>query len=277
MSDASYHDETDTISCSQFKIFCESPLEYHETFITKRMKKRKATNAMKLGTIEHALCLEKRSIDDICRAYPTTCLKTDGALNPKPAKAFAEKIWPLVAAKDEQIERALIIHENVMKSELGDILRLDVQFEQRVEAVVNDVPVRCKPDIHSVVEGSNVVIYDLKVTERIRVDDWWRTAKQLKYFIQDAFYSLIAESRYGVPATFRFFAIENLYPYRVKPYWYDDRSRELAQEFVRNKLNEFKSRKESGDWSDNWDGSGTVSPWDLDADNDGEIVEYEGD
>jgi len=276
MSDASYHDETETLSCSQFKIYCESPVEYYETFVTKRMKKREATNAMKLGTIEHALCLEKKAIDDICRAYPTTCLKANGHLNPKPARAFAEKIWPLIAATDQQIEQALMIQENVMKSELGDILRLDAQFEKRVESVVNGVPVRCKPDIHSVI-GESGTIWDLKCTARIRPDDWWRTASQLKYFLQDAWYTLGAQAKYDVPFQFRFWAIENKFPYRVAPYWYDDRSREIAQEYVRNKLDEFKQRQATGDWSDNWENSGSVTPWQLGANDDGEIVAYEGD
>lgn len=274
MIEASYHSEIDTLSCSQFKIFCDSPMEYYHQFITRKMEKRKANYAMRLGTIEHALLLEKKSIDDICRAYPTTCLNRNGGLIGAKAKAFEAKIYPLIAAKDEQIERALAIYAEVMKSELGPILALDVQFEQRITATIAGVACRCKPDIHGFPEGI-CVINDLKVTERIHPDDFWRTAGQLGYFIQAAFYSLIAEAKYETPSLFRFWGIENKFPYRVKRFPYDDRSMELSKDYVKNKLEEFRERKAADNWEDNWNTTGVVTPWQLGANDDGEIVEWE--
>ena len=118
---------------------------------------------------------------------------------------------------------------------------------------------------------SYAVIYDLKVTERIRPDDWWRTAKQLKYFIQDGWYSLVAQRKYEVRSKFRFWAIENVYPYRVKPYFYDDRSREIVQEYILKKLDEFSERQKTGNWDDAWSTDGEVGPWDVGANDEGDI------
>lgn len=275
MSNASYHDETDSISTSQFKVFCESPAEYHGMWIAKTIPLKESTGYMNTGTVIHGNLLEKKPIDDLVRAYPTSCLKSNGYLNPVPAAAFREKIQPLIAMTDQDIEQIEKICKSAMNSPLGEILRSGAKFEQRLDAEIEGVKCRCRPDIHTVLEGLPI-IWDLKTTERIRPDDWWRTAKMMGYAIQDAMYSLIAESHYGTErSTFRFWAIETVKCLRVQPYWYDEHSREIAKDYVRGKLKEFAIRNETKSWSDNWDSSGVIGPWDFDNTNDdGEMVAW---
>lgn len=274
MGTESYHSEVDSISTSQFKLFCESPAEYEATFLTKTIPPKASSRQMNNGTVVHAVLLEKRAIDDLVRAYPTTCLNRNGGLIGARADEFAQKIHPVIPMKDEEIEQIQRICDSAMKSPLGEILRSGAKFEQRLDGVVEGVRCRCKPDIHTVLEGVPI-IWDLKTTERISPSDWWMTAKQMRYSIQDALYSLIAEAVYGTEvSTFRFWAIETVKLLRVQPYWYDDASRETAKKYVREKLIEFAERKAANNWSDAWDTTGVVSPWDL-GQGDGEMVEWE--
>ena len=281
MSNESYHAETDSLSCSQLKVFCKSKRDYYEQFITGLMPKKQSTRGMVLGTICHAMLLERKSIDDVVRRYPESCLKSDGAINSKPARAFEEQIAPVIAVKDDVYEQAITICEAVLSTEsvngvpsLGDILRTGAQFEQRIDAEVDGVKCRCKPDIHAVLPDV-VSIHDLKFVERIYPDDWWRTARMLKYWLQAAHYSRIAQAVYGKPATFRFWAVSVSYPYRVQMYQYESRSSEIANEYHADKLAEFRRCLESGNWHDSWDSNGVITPWDVGSNDDGELVQWE--
>lgn len=275
MSSEAYHAETESLANTQFKIFVESPAEYHGVFVTKTVKPKKTTKQMSVGTVVHAMLLEKQDIADIARCYPSSCLNINQGLIGKNAAAFEELIKPIIALKDDEYERCIKICEAALRSPLGDVLKSNAMFETRIDAVVEGVKCRCKPDILAVIEGVPV-IWDLKTTERIRPDDWWSTARQMGYGIQDAFYSLCAEAHYGTSqSTFRFWALETVGCLRVQPYWYDDRSREIARYFVRGKLKEFAVRKESKNWQDNWDSTGTIGPWDFNQGSDNELVEWE--
>lgn len=269
----SYHTETDSISCTQLKLFCQSPLEYYETFETGLMTQKKPSSQMVLGTVLHSMLLEKKSLDAIVREYPTSCLNSNGGLVGKSAKAFCEKIHPVIAMKADEIEQAQEIYRRVMNSKLGDILRCDNKFEQRVDAVVDGVKCRCKPDIHSIVDGVSF-IYDLKFTEEIHPEPWSRLAKRLGYSIQDAHYSRIVEAKHGIPTTFRFWVIEVVAPYRIKPRMFDPHSRQVAFDYHAKKLAEFKACKEKKEWGDNWADTLTIGPWDLGQSDDNETVEW---
>lgn len=273
---ASYHEESDTLSTTQFKLYCASPVEYKSTFVDRTLPPKSSTNATETGTVVHAILLEKKHIDEVVRAYPSNAFKSNGHLNPGPANEFSEKIFPLIPMKQEQIDQVERICDRALKSELGPVLKSGATFEQRLDAEIEGVKCRCKPDIHTIIDGQ-LFIWDLKTTERIRPDDWWRTAKMMRYAIQDAFYSLVAGQVYGTKAIFRFWAIEVIGNHRVQPYWYDDRSREIAQSYVKEKLVEFAQRKAEDNWSDNWEPSGTIGPWDLgQSDAGNELVEFEG-
>lgn len=273
----SYHDEIETLSSSQLKIFCDSPTDYYETFRTRKMPKRKPTGDMALGMICHARLLEKKAFDDICRCYPTECLNVNGGLIGAKAKAFEEKIHPLIACKESMLESAEAICENAMKSPLGDVLRADFQFEQRVEAIVEGVPCRCKPDIHKALPDiGKVVCHDIKISTQLHPDKWFRIAKNLGYHLQGSHYSKILEEKYRLPVSFIFWVFETDYPYRVQPRYYDQRSVEISREYHSKKLAEFKKCEETGDWSDHWENVGVISPWDVGANDEGELVEFEG-
>lgn len=282
MSTEAYHAETETLACSQLKVFCKSRTDYREQFITKRME-RQQKKCLDRGGICHAVVLERKPFSDVMELYPKSCLKKNGSLNSKPAKKFAESILPRIAVKLDMYEQVQEICDAVVNSTgkngvpgLGDILKSDAKFEERLDATIDGVRCRCKPDIHADL-GDVVVIYDLKFVERVYPEDWWRLARRMGYAIQDAHYSRIAEAVYGKPALFRFWAVSVNYPYRVQPYWYDERSRlEVARNYHSQKLQEFAACQESGDWSDTWDSSGTIGPWDLGANDEAEMTEWEG-
>lgn len=279
MSNSSYHSETDSLSASQLKIFRKSPRDYYEQFVTGKMPKRESTLSMMLGTICHAMLLERKSIDDIARCYPTSCLNVNGGLIGAKARDFEEKIYPVLAIKDDMYEQAIQICESVLATQsrngvpsIGDVLKTGAQFEQRIDAVLDGVACRAKPDIHT--ELADVIpIHDLKFCERMYPDEWWGIAKRLQYWLQDAHYSRIAMERYKKPVTFRFWAISVTYPFRVQMYQYDDVSREIAMEYHSKQLAEFAACKASGSWEDRWDSTGTISPWEVGANESGDIMD----
>lgn len=271
-----YHDETSTLSRSQFDVFLESPEEYEGIFLTGKLPKRQRTAAMDLGTICHAILLEKKKLDDLVRVYPGRCLNRNGGLIGAKAKEFRQKIFPTIPVKEETIEQVNRIVDSVLNSELGELLSGPFKFEHRLDANIEGVDCRCKPDIHHLMPDVSTLVYDLKFTEMILPDDWWRNAKNFGYAIQDAFYSLVAGKHYNAPVTFRFWAIETTGLCRVKPYWYDQRSREIAVDFVKRKLAEFADRKARNHWKDDFNQSGSIGPWDLGQNDLDEIVEFEG-
>lgn len=277
MASQSYHDETETLSCSQLKVYVSSPREYQGVFIDGDIPKRKPTLAMNFGTACHAILLEKKPIDDVIRVYPRYCLNSNGGLIGKKAKAFQEKIGPIIAMKEDDAEMIAKVCTNALKSPLGEIIQTFDMFEQRVEAVLNGVPCRCCPDIHGTPPGQKGVIYDFKFSADIHPDRWFHNAKKLGYHVQIAHYSRICEAYYGIPFDFAFWAFETKPPFRVERRDFDQRSVEIAKEWHEKKLEEFRISKATGDWSDRWNNTGTISPWDVGANDEGEVTSWEED
>jgi hypothetical protein len=63
--------------------------------------------------------------------------------------------------------------------------------------------------------------------------------------------------------------IETVKPYRVQMRWYDSRSAEIARDYRNAKIKDLKSRMESGDWSDGYEQSMVVNPWEVETEDDG--------
>ncbi len=177
--------------------------------------------------------------------------------------------------KQDVIEQAEKVCEAARKSSLGDVLNLDLQFEQRVDATIDGMKLRCKPDIHSpTFKANSGLIVDLKFGQ-VKPDGFQRSAKRFKYVMQHSYYANILEARYGKSFDFWFFAIEPTFPYRVVRYIYDERSVEIARDYHRKKLAELKKCMETGDWSDKFDESLVVGPWDLGGtDEDADQVQW---
>lgn len=261
-----YHDDVETVSKSQLAVFMESPREFYEMFVTGLMPRKKMSPFMKFGSICHAMLLEKRRLDETCVAYPYSCY-TAGAnprLKTKEAQAFDRQVAPLLAVRPQMLPIIESVIANAKASEFGSLLTVNssrAKFEHRLDAVIEGVACRCKPDIHIVMDD-HIIVPDLKFGA-FKPDDWKRSSTRFCYWLQQAHYTAILKAVYNLPVFWKFWAFESTYPYRVGPKWYDERSVEIAAETHKNLLRELKKCRETGVWADHYSGETQLAPWDI--------------
>jgi hypothetical protein len=95
-----------------------------------------------------------------------------------------------------------------------------------------------------------------------------RSFKRFRYWLQDAHYTTVCESQ-----AFRFWVVETQYPFRIKSVVYDDRSREIARDAWGKAISYLMACELSGVFEDANALTLTLSPWEVGADDDGELVE----
>jgi len=262
----SYHTDISQLTKTQLATFIKSPIEFRETFITRLMKK-KATKQMALGSVCHAVLLERKNLDDCFIVYPQWCLKSDGSINGKPAKEYRELHPDAIGfgkyADNVEIERVLTA---VHRHELGKLIAMAHERETEVVGEYNGRAIKCKPDFYS--PG---IIYDLKFTEDISIGQVKRNFKNFSYWLQDAHYSAVVGGNPG----FRFWIVETQYPYRIKTVVYDERSREIARDSWRRSMDKFIEAELANVWTEPTEIELTLSPWDM-PDESEEEIELEG-
>lgn len=263
-SSGDYHSDTSAVSKSMLSVFAASPLEYYHQFITGLLPRKKPTKQMKIGTAVHAVLLENKTIDEVCVEYPYSCIGAGGKLLSSKAKSFEERLHPLMAVRECDMSAIQQIVANARASEFGKLLELHSDralFEKRFDAEIEGVPCKCKPDL-LILLSDQAIICDLKVGV-VKPDDFWRNAKNFGYSLQASHYSKIIKKVYGLPVTWRFWALESSFPYRVEPYWYEDRSMEIANDSHRDLLRKLKRCYDTGVWVDNFEHEKVLSPWDV--------------
>lgn len=272
-----YHELDGRLSKSMLDVFVTSPVEYRERFITGKMPKPKAKKIMQLGSILHALLLEKKPASEVFKVYTSDCLKINGHRNPKPSEAFEASLPDgIIAVKQSLLPVIDAAFAAVMRSPLGDVLlEKGNVFEQRVDADLW-LPSKCKPDILDTT-GKRGVIYDLKFGQ-VSPFAFLKNIKSLRYWLQDAHYSAVCEKKFGKPFDFRWWAVETVYPFRVHPYWLCPRSREIARDVHKKAMCDLKLSIDNDDWQDRWQSEITLSEWDFGgtADCEVELEEIDG-
>lgn len=256
-----YHADTSTISKTMLNEYCTSPVQFDLTFNKGTMARKSPTKPMQLGTILHAVLLEKKEVEDVVAIYTPDCFKSNGAINPVPAGKFRASIGDKIAVKSKELNEVLSCFTAVVKSELYDAIKQAKECEKRHDAIVEEVPSRCKPDILCDM-GDHILIYDLKFCDP-SPSAFIRSAKRFRYWLQDAHYSAVVSAETGKPVMFRFFAVEPTFPYRVQCYWYGPRQREIARDFHIRKLRELKYSMDTDTWVDDWPNELPLDPWDI--------------
>jgi len=258
-----YHSDTSAVSKSMLSVFMESPVEYYHQFITGLMPRKTPTAQMKLGTICHAMLLEKKRLDEACIAYPLSCYSSGERprLLTDRAEAFARSVKPLIAVRESVLPVIQTIIANAMKSPLAELFKLNAKFETRVDAELYGVKCKCKPDMH-IVLSDQVIVPDLKFGA-FKPEDWVRSSTRFSYWLQQAHYTAILEKEYGLPVSWSFWAFESVFPYRVGPKTYGRRSIEISRDKHRELLQELKRCQDSGVWEDRFQTEIELKPWDL--------------
>jgi hypothetical protein len=258
-----YHKDFSRVSKTMLNLFYDSAFEYAETYIFGRMETKKQTKQMDTGGLLHSILLEKKELKDLVLEYPSSCLKSNGDLNGKPAAQFRADNPGVICLKDtSEIQTAI---SAILKGLLKDWFAIVDHPGTHIEETIHfetPIPSRCKPDVF-VDMGDHIICYDLKCTATFRPRDFLRTAKRFRYWLQDAHYSAGLIETFLKPVQFRFVVCEVVPPYRSQIRWYDERSREIARDSRLNKLMELSKRTESGNWIDDYSQELIVSPWDL--------------
>lgn len=260
-----YHDDYSSISRTMLKLFRQSRVEYHLTYNTRELPPWEPTPPALLGTVLHAMLLEDVPLDDLVLRYPADVLNVNGGLIGKRAEAFRDDHPNSVCMKEEDYENIEAGVKSVMsRPDISAMLKAATHKEQRFDAELFGLPCKCKTDIACDM-GAYMLAYDLKFMKNVDPDSWRRSSRRLAYWMQDSHYSGVLQAAFGKPVTFRFCCIEVKPPYRVQWYWFDPRSREIANDEHKRLLLDLKRCRETGDWSDGWQSECSISPWDIEA------------
>ena len=269
---------------SGLKMLRNNPRQYHASYVTGEQAKPDLSDKRPviIGDVVHRAMLEKHDISEIIVPYPADCLGVGGRLKPKPAKEFRElmKSEGKIAVKDDEYQRIFSICNSILSHELGTLIgRDDIIFEQPIFWTDQGTGIDCKAKPDFVYDADDSVIcYDLKVSEGISPNNWGRIAKRLGYWLQDAHYSSGLSHITGKPVKFVFWVVESIWPFRVAQYEWDQISRERASGAYVNLLHELKKRRAEDNWAEDWESSAnylTLDPWDVGADEDGELEGFD--
>lgn len=258
----SYHSDYGSVSKTMLNLFCDSPKLYEETYLKRTLPTKEPTSPMIVGTVLHGVLLEGKKPNELYQVYPDDCLKSNGAINPKPATEFRKSIFPAVAIKEKEAQGIQDAIEAVEASPIADAVAQSTELEKAHYADLYGLPCRCKPDIACDM-GDHWLVWDLKFCDPSPAH-FFRSAKSFRYFLQDAHYSAVLTAETGKPVVFRFFAFEPVYPFRLQAYWYEPRQREIAQDFHRTKIADLRKCMATGDWSDKWSNAIPLNEWHLD-------------
>lgn len=268
-----YHEDNSHLTKTALSVFCDSPQEYYLQFIAREMERKQATREMSTGTVLHAMLLENKKLEEVIGIYPESCLKSDGALNWKPAAQYrADNPDKLGFFKAQAAEDIQIVYDAVKDGPIAEAIEESSHLEKEFRAMLYGVRCKCKPDIAGDL-GEYWVAYDLKFMDRIYPGMFRRSAKSFRYYLQDAHYSAVLSEISGKPTVFKFIAVETQFPFRKQVYCYDPRSREIARDFHRKKIEQLKECQSTGDWSDRWSGDLIVNPWEVEGCGADELVE----
>ncbi len=280
MQTPDYHADYGSVSRTMLSVFKESRSQYRLMYVDKTMSPRMPSKVMVEGLIGHACLLEDKQVYDVAIYYPTTCLKSDGSINSKPAETFRQDHPGFYYLKRDDYTRMEQMVEVLRKSDLAKAIRecrdAGGSAESRIDANLFGVACKCKPDLHGFVARDTIACYDLKFGADIRPESFARSARRFSYWLQDAHYSAVLMGHYAASRVqFRYAAIETQPPYRTHWYWYDERSREIGEEAHAALVKNLAACYDSGDFSDKWDSVLTLSQWEVNSEEDAELEGFD--
>lgn len=235
-----YHSDTTHLTKTQLATFLKSPVDYYHTFVTGKMPRKKSL-AMMVGSVCHSVLLEDKKLSDVFSVYPASCLKSNGAINPKPAEQFRADNPGIEVGKERDEWQILSVLAAVRESELGKLIELAHYREHVMYGLYKGRAIKCKPDFYY--PG---LIYDLKFSEDISDVQVAQNFRRFKYWFQDAHYSACVGGNPG----FRFWVVETKFPYRIKSRNYNEIAREIATDKWRRTMDRFIEAEETDTWID---------------------------
>lgn len=268
-----YHDDFSHVSRTMLTVHIDSPLVYYHTYVTRAMTPKKPSKPMITGTLLHAIFLEGRQFSDLVVTYPADCLKSDGSINSKPAKAFASQHPGMYAMKEDEAFAVFQCASHIEKhGALKAILDEASHMERRVDAKLYGINCKCKPDILAD-SGDHIIIYDFKCVGDPSPEHFRRSSKRFKYWLQDAHYSAVCAAAFGKPVSFAFLVQEVTFPFRLQRYFFPPATCDEARDLHRKALDDLRRCMETNDWSDRWEQAVPLAQWDMASSDREEMVE----
>lgn len=266
-----YHGDYEHLSKTMLTQFMDDRVKFEAYYVSKTRNPPdlSAKSNVSIGDVVHQCLLEGKDMDQVAVTYPEDCFKSNGHLNPKPAKEFRERFEGYHILKDIEWRRCINTVNAVLRHDLGKVLGTPgTVFEQPIRWTdpTTGVKCRCKPDF-MFEDTDKVICYDLKVTEVIYPKQWRKVSRNFKYWLQDAHYSSGLAEVTGKPVQFVFWAVESMWPHRIVRYEYDKISRERAGGAYLKALQDLDACRKSGDWKEDWEKQNNellLSPWEVD-------------
>lgn len=282
----SYHKNYSRISKTMLGHFAKSPADFARYYVNCTEEPPAPKRQMVIGSAVHAILLEKRPFDDVVKVYEGSCLKSDGSLNGKPAAQFRDDNPDSYCMKEADAELVKRTCAAVMNHELGELVSHPAAvFELPQEWTCPETGIDCRLMADFFIDmDDHILAYDLKTTEDIYPSGVRRTAKTLKYWLQDAHYTSGLSTIFSKPVKFKFWFVEVKGPHRIAPWEYGDRSREIGFAAYQRMMGQLKECRDTNQWPDKWTqqvNEFVINPWDVDdetvADETGELEGFDDD
>lgn len=251
-----YHDDFERLANTPMKLFHESPLEYHLTYETRKVKPKEIKAGL-IGSVMHDVLLMGRPLDSVAIEYPNNCYKSNGSLQSHKHASrveFAESLEPhQQAVKPGEFKSLAYLHNWLQGKPLIELISKASAREEIVHWQDDQHKYRMRADFWHRLNQHQAIIYDLKFTARPKPQHFWRTARDLRYWLQDAHYTEGLCADLGVSEVkFVFIAIEDTFPHRIAHYAYNEISRQNARDERQKICDGITECRRTGDWHDPW-------------------------
>ena len=227
------------LNASRFKAFYRSPYHFFN------QKEVETTEAMKIGTAVHTAMLEPDLYESSIGYLPDIDARTTEGKAIK--KAFLEKYADktiLKADSKEIVDRACIA---LGSSDEWKAIKANknMRYEMVVMQELFGVPCKARLDLVDVEGG---IIRDIKTCDDSGIVKFVYTVKDRLYWVQAAFYTLMAEAMYNKPFNFEFIAVETSEPSAAQFHPVDEEELKLWKSYVSDMLNRYKVCLETNCW-----------------------------
>lgn len=246
-----YHTDITALSRSQLSIFHDDPETFRSMFIDGTMPRPRVGKPAALGKVAHECLLLGRPLHEVCAEIPADCLTKAGAIN----RARVDD-WlagrPILALKSDdyrEVKAALAGWSLSLQRIIPDNVAHAV-FETDHEARIGSVRIKARPDMKILCADGSVMIKDLKISDSLDDRSFLRSARDHKYWLQDAHYtrtiSICMDDMDWAQIPFEFWTLERVPPYRAHMRTYSEESRARAMEEWEALIYEFAIELESG-------------------------------
>ncbi len=221
-SERIYHADTTYWSKSKIWTYFKSPQTFRSVYLDRSMSHPAASVRMDAGSIFHAVLLEGRPFRSVVSVYPQSCLKSNGAINHKPAKEFADQArseGKYVMKEKETVPIQKAIQKVRSKDHIGEWIELAQESDQVEKTFVwrcehSGLLCKSRTDFYLLGGGLSPIVFDLKFTGMWSRQNFKNSSRKFGYWFQDAHYSTGFEAVLGIIPDFKFICVNESAPYQ---------------------------------------------------------------